>query len=70
VKSLVLIWLRWRYGGKVRALKPPLGYHRIYSPRSLWWICGYKIRRGIFAFENFLFNRYGQAMRDEWEQSC
>ena len=62
-------WLRFRYGGNVFALKPPLGFHPVYSPRPAWWIALYKIRHAIWKIENCLFEKYGHPMRDAWEKS-
>lgn len=66
--SIVCCWLRFRYGGNVFALKNPIGYHRI-IPKTVWWIAIYKVRVAIWLIEKWLFNRYGQEMRDKWNQS-
>ena len=69
VQCLVLRYLRLRYGGNVRALKPPIGWHpdfhhpRFHKKLSYWF--NYRIWR----FDSRLFERYGQPMRDAWDDS-
>ena len=66
VRWLACAYLRWRYGGDVYALKPPLGFSE-FVPCSLW-------DRAMFNFwlkprwqiELRLFNRYGHEMRAAW----
>lgn len=64
--ALVVRYLRWRYGGNVYALKPPLGYSRFF-PRPLWYSVFFQFwLRPRWMAERWLFNRYGQPMRDAW----
>ena len=74
LQSLVIKWLRWRYGGDVHDLKPPLGY----APKHLWkeWYKPSWKRRAAYFFsyrfyklENMMFQKYGQPMRDNWEKN-
>jgi hypothetical protein len=50
------------------ALKPPLGFHPIYSPRPLWWRVRYYLRKAVWKGECLAFERWGQGMRDGWEK--
>ena len=64
--ALVVRYLRWRYGGNVYALRPPLGYSR-FIPRPLWYRALYQCwLRPRWRAEIWLFKRYGQPMRDAW----
>jgi hypothetical protein len=64
---LVCSWLRWRYGGNVYALKPPIGYHKQYCPRPWWWVIKYLIKKQWWKFENYAFQIWGEPMRILWE---
>jgi hypothetical protein len=65
-RRLVVHYLRWRYGGNVYALKPPLGYSQ-YVPRPVWYRCWYRCwLRPRWVVEQWLFVRYGQAMQLKW----
>lgn len=66
VRHLVCLWLRWRYGGDVMALKPPPGFHPIYSPRPLWWRVRYYLRKAVWKVECLAFELWGQDMRAGW----
>lgn len=68
VQRAACAWLRYRYGGSVYSLRPPLGFHPIFSPRPWWWVALYRVRRMVWSLENAAFERWGQAMRDEWEK--
>ena len=64
--ALVVRYLRWRYGGNVYALKPPLGYGRFF-PRPLWYRAAFRFwLKPRWLIERWLFNRYGQPMRNAW----
>jgi hypothetical protein len=66
VSRLVCAYLRWRYGGNVAALKPPLGWGK-YLPRPMWYRLLYKgFLLPRWNAENALFSRFGQPMRDAW----
>ena len=64
----VCSYLRWRYGGDVYALEPPLGCSPLLP--APWW------RMAVYRFffyprwqvESYLFERFGQPMRFAWEQ--
>lgn len=73
MNGIVCAYIRWRYGGDVADLKPPLGYHPVYSKVSLW----YKLRYHLWQYprwcvEKVIFKKWGQPMRDrrraEWER--
>mgnify|MGYP001159168817 FL=1 len=63
---IVCAWLRWRYGGDVGALKPPLGYSK-YFPKPWWWIACYWPRYWWWKLEKAALNRWGGEMRRRWE---
>lgn len=64
--ALAVRYLRWRYGGNVAALKPPLGYSR-FVPRTLWYRVAYQCwLKPRWQLDRWIFNRYGQPMRDAW----
>ncbi len=63
---VVCAYLRFRYGGNVAALKPPLGWSRR-VPAPAW----YKVWYTLFLYprwlaETALFDRYGAPMRHAW----
>lgn len=60
---IVCKWLRWRYGGNVYRLKPPLGY---YKKESLLFILRYYVLYLLWMVENLLFKWFGKDMRDKW----
>ena len=60
---MICQYLRWRYGN-VYALKPPLGYHPIYSPRPLWWRLRYRVQKRLWQIDCWLFAR--SPMREKW----
>lgn len=70
--SRLACWhLRKKYGGDVRSLKPPIGYH----PRYSWATIVYKlayifIRKPIWKADKLLFDKFGAAMRSAWNQYC
>lgn len=66
----ILAWLRWRYGGNVYGLMPPLGYNTRYERVSLARKVAYGIKKVIWLAESALFKRYGQPMRDAWKKGC
>lgn len=64
ISTIVCAYLRWRYGGNCYALKPPLGYHPVYSRVSLWYKLRYRLwQYPRYQVENYLFQRYGQPMK-------
>lgn len=68
VGRITCAYLRWRYGGNVYALKPPLGWST-YFPRPLW----YRVLYLFFLWprwwlENWLFQKYGQPMRHMYNE--
>jgi hypothetical protein len=66
MQKLIIWYLRWRYGGNVSALKPPLGYSE-HSSRPLWYRIWYKcFLYPRWRLENRLFKQYGEPMRREW----
>jgi hypothetical protein len=68
MKRLVLAWLRWRYGGNVWALKPPLGWWSPNGRRPLWQRIIYRAQVVRYNIECMLFNRYGHEMREKWSR--
>lgn len=67
---LVLSYLRWKYGRNVGALKPPIGWHPDFHHPRFHKRLSYSIEYRIWRFDNGLFERYGQPMRDAWEESA
>lgn len=66
VSRIVCAYLRWRHGGNVWALKPPLGWNK-YIPASVLYKARYLVfLKPRWMAEKWLFNRFGQPMRDAW----
>ena len=68
MSRLICHYLRWRYGGNVHALKPPLGYDRR-VPQPIARILVYRIRYLQWRVEDALFQRWGVEMRKRWIES-
>lgn len=71
MKALVLLYLRWRTGGDVAALKPPLGIApKCWSGRSatLGERARYTLRLARYQFESWLHDHWGEEMREGWCQ--
>ena len=66
VSRFACAYLRWRYGGNVYALKPPLGYSE-FVPRPIWYRLAYRaFWYPRWRAENWLFCRFGEQMRRAW----
>ena len=69
MKVIETLYCRWflRRHGCVRALKPPLGWHRVYARRPWWWLALYRMRYARYRLACWFFNRYGGPVRDQWD---
>ncbi len=68
-------WIRYRYGGGVYALRPPLGYCDYFWARMKYgkhkqiaYIVKYKFKKWLWQFECLLFKKFGGPMREAWEK--
>ena len=57
MKKTFLKYISWKYGGLPQSLRPPLGYHPLYSPKSVGWIFIYHLRFGLWKIDEFLYQR-------------
>ena len=65
LQSLYCLWFIRRHG-VVRVVRPPLGWHRVYSPKPWWWFAAYRVRWARYRLRCWLFNRYGGPVRARW----
>ena len=66
ISSLIIKWIRWRYGN-VYSLKPPIGWSK-YSDVSLMYKVLYLLKKLLWTIENTFFLKYGDEQRKRWVQ--
>lgn len=67
MQNVIVWWLRKRFG-VVRAIAPPIGLPPWGRP-GLRKFFSYRCRWAVWVIHKWLFDRYGQSIRDEWDAS-
>jgi len=70
IGRLVTGYLKWKYGGNVRALRPPLGFNKYQGSVPRLRRMAYRIKHGLWRVDRALFDKYGKPMRDNWDRAA